>query len=359
MTDPERRLAGVHGHHEALVRLARATARGQLHHAIVFAGPRGVGKAAVARALARALHCREAPGIGCRRCASCRRVDAGLHAGVEWIEPESAGGKIKVETARELATRVLSAPFEGDAHVVVFDPAEALTEQAWNALLKTIEEPRPGVHFLLLAQGLEGLLPTILSRCAVVRFGRLTDDEVRTVLAEVLAAREADAPEIPQARRELAVRLADGAPGIAAELALDASLDAIHRLLSEAIAAARSGPAAIFAGDRGALGQAFADASAGPPTGKPARERQAVTRMAELWLLHLRERMRGREGLPGLAALPKADDGGPGSLFAAARLLDLQERLERNANARLVLEHALLELGEDEPSSAGAARARP
>lgn len=339
-------MAGVHGHHTALVRLARAIERGQLHHSLVFVGPRGVGKATVARAVARALHCRVAPAIGCRQCSSCRRIDAGLHAGVEWIVPETSGGKIKVEAARELATRVLSAPYEGDAHVVVFDPAEGLTEQAWNALLKTIEEPRPGVHFIAIAQGLDGLLPTILSRSAVVRFGRLSDDQVATVLDGVLAAPRGDdeAVPVPPARRELAMRLADGSPGVAVELALDASLDVIHRLLAEAVVAARRGPVAIFAGERGGLGQAFAEASAGPPTGKPARERQCVARMSELWLLHLRERLRGREGVPGLGELASAHDGGAGSLHAAARLLDLQERLERNANARLVLEHALLEL---------------
>jgi DNA polymerase-3 subunit delta' len=408
----QERLAGVRGHDEALVRLARAIARRQLHHSMVFVGPKGVGKATVARALARALHCEIAPAVGCRACASCRRVDAGLHAGVEWIVPEAPGGKIKVEQARELATRVLSAPFEGDAHVVVFDPGEALTEQAWNALLKTIEEPRPGVHFVTIARGLDGILPTILSRSAVVRFGRIADEDVAAVLAEVLAAREAEASAdesaaprsrrgrneteadadadadagepveasedeieapakpsrarksaarrdddgkpgpVPVARRELAMRLADGSPGMAVELALDASLDVIHRLLAEAALAVQRGPAAIFAGDRGALGQTFTEATAGPATGRPARERQAVARMTELWILHLRERMRGRAGVPELAALKHAHDGGTGSLHAASLLLELQDRLERNANARLVLEHALLELDD------GGARAR-
>jgi DNA polymerase-3 subunit delta' len=354
----DERLSGVRGHDEARLRLARAVARRSLHHSLVFVGPKGVGKATTARALARALHCTVAPGIGCRECPSCRRVDAGMHAGVEWIVPETAGGKIKVEVARELATRLLSAPFEGDAHLVVFDPADALTEQAWNALLKTIEEPRPGVHFVSIAQGLDSLLPTILSRSAVVRFGRIADDDVGHVLDEVLARRaesddddDAAKADVPPARRALAMRLAEGSPGVAVELALDASLDAIHRLLAQAVDAARRGPASIFAGERGGLGQAFADASAGPQTGKPARERLAVARMTELWLLHLRERMRGREGVPELGELARAHDGGAGSLRAAALLLELQDRLERNANARLVLEHALLEL---EGGSAGA-----
>jgi DNA polymerase-3 subunit delta' len=334
-------LAGLRGHANARVQLERALARGTLHHAMLFVGPRGVGKATAARALAQALHCSEQPGRGCGSCSPCRRVAAGLHAGVEWIEPESPGGKIKVEVARELANRLQQAPFEGTHHVVVIDPAEALTDQATNALLKTLEEPRAGVHFVLVAQALDGILPTILSRAAIVRFGRLGDDEVAAILAEALA-RDASGAEVPEARRVLAVRLADGSAGVAIELALDASLDTTHALLREASRAAHEGPAAIFGGDATPLGRAWSEATAGPTTGKPARERQAVGRVAELWLLDLRERIRGHAGVPGVAAAGRDRHG---LARAADALLQLQTRLDRNANAKLSFEQTLLELG--------------
>jgi DNA polymerase-3 subunit delta' len=339
---------GVRGHAVALAQLARALERGTLHHAMLFVGPKGVGKATVARALARALHCPVAPGRGCGACPTCHRIDTDRHAGLEWIVPETPGGKIKVEAARELATRLLLAPFEGDAHVVVFDPAEALTDQAFNAMLKTLEEPRPGVYFVLVASALDGLLPTILSRCATVRFGRLQDDEVAAALDAALAQRT-DAPEIPAARRLLAIRLADGSPGAACELALDPTLDATHALLREAATAATRGPGAIFAGEASPLSVAWATATAGPPTGKPARERQAVMRTAELWLLDLRERLRGRDGIPEIAAL--AGDRQQWTR-ATDTLLELQTRLERNANARLAFEAALLELWSDDRAGA-------
>jgi hypothetical protein len=187
------------------------------------------------------------------------------------------------------------------------------------------------------------MLPTILSRCAVVRFGRLADDEVAAVLDAALAAREADAEPVPEDRRALAMRLADGSPGIAIELALDASLDATHRLLREASIAAQRGPLAIFGGEQSTFGQAWAAAGAGPVAGKAARERLAVQRAVELWLLDLRERIRGRAGVPGVDAV--GHDRGDW-LHAAEVLVDLQDRLERNANARLSLEQTLLALSE-------------
>ncbi len=340
-------LAGVRGHAALRAQLRRSIERGQLHHAQLFVGPRGVGKATTARALARALHCRIAPGTGCapdgERCTSCQRIDNDRHAGVEWIVPETAGGKLKVEAARELATRLQLAPFEGEHHVVVIDPAESLTEQATNALLKTLEEPRPGVCFVLVAQSLDAMLPTILSRCATVRFGRLTDDDVEAVLDGALAQRDAEAEPVPDERRALAMRLADGSPGVAIELALDETLDATHQLLREAARAVELGPLAIFGGDASAFGQAWAAAGAGPPTGRAARERNAVQRAVELWLLDLRERIRGRAGVPGVSSVGRDR---AAWLHATDVLVELQERLDRNANARLVLEQTLLELGE-------------
>jgi len=332
MTVDAPRFPLVLGHAEPQALLLRALARGQLHHAIVLVGPRGVGKATLARGLGCALHCREQPGVGCGACPICRRVRDGNHVGVEWIVPEGPGGKIKVEQARTLRNRLQHAPFEGDAHLVVFDPADAMGEATYNALLKSLEEPAPGVHFVMLTTNLASLLPTILSRCMTIRMGRLDDDTV----AAIVEAQEGSA-EIPTERLSLAVRLADGSAGAAVELALDASLDASLEVLREAMAAARAGPDRIFAGKHGALWDCWDRATAGPSTGKPARERAAAGRVADLWMLHLRERMRGREGLPDLPESPAP--------FEDLRVLeDFRRSLDRNPNVRLALEQALLEL---------------
>mgnify|MGYP002619717413 CR=1 FL=1 len=326
----------------------RALARRQLHHGLIFVGPRGVGKAALARGLACALHC-EAASPGCGRCPACQRVLTGHHAGVEWITPDDSatpGGKIKVETARELANRLQLAPFEGSAHLVVFDPADALTEQALNALLKALEEPRPGVYFVMITTGLDRLLPTILSRCLAVRLGRLASDDVRAVvLAEMERRREAGdetAAAADAARIDLAVRLSEGSAGLAVELALDPSLDDALTLLARAVEAAQRGPTGIFAGDKSPLWAAWSQAVGAVKTGRPARERAVAARTAELWLLHLRESMRGGQGLPGVP-LSRTDDH-LGLVRRLDRLQSFLEGLDRNPNVRLSLEQTLLDI---------------
>jgi DNA polymerase III subunit delta' len=343
------RFVGVRGHEQAQERLARAIARRQLHHGLVFVGPKGVGKAALARGLACALHCEDAAGVGCGRCSTCRRILAGHHAGVEWVTPDpaAASGKIKVETARELANRLQLAPFEGPAHLVVFDPADALTEQAFNALLKTLEEPRPGVHFVMLTTGLDRLLPTIASRCMPVRLGRLKASDVRAIVEDELGRRreagDETATRADDARLELAVRLSEGSAGLAVELALDPSLDDALSLLARAVEATERGPSGIFGGEKSPLWAAWGQAIGPSKTGRPARERAVAARTAELWLLHLRESMRGGSGLPGVPPSPGAADRRT-RVQHLDRLQAFLEGLDRNPNVRLSLEQTLLEL---------------
>lgn len=330
---------GVRGHAQAQARLSRAIARDQLHHGLIFVGPSGVGKATLARGLGAALHCRVEPAVGCGSCTSCRRIASGTHAGVEWLAPEEPGGRVKIEAARTLAHRLEMAPFEGDHHLVVFDPADAIGEAGFNAMLKTIEEPRPGVHFVMIVTGLDVLLPTILSRCLTVRVGRLEDDDV----AAIVKAQVETAETVPTAERiELAVGLAGGSAGLAVKLALDPSLDASLALLSQVVGAAQTGPTAIFGGDKSALWQAWSAAVGPVKTGRPARERATLRQLCELWLLHLRERLRGRDGLPGV---PPGPQDARAVLTQLDKIQALLESVARNPNVRLSLEQTLLSLG--------------
>ena len=368
---------GVRGHRDAQEALARALARGQLHHALVLVGPRGVGKATFARGLACGLLCPEKPekpGMGCGVCTTCQRVLAGNHPDVDWLLPDSKAGTISVEAARACHVRQAHAPYEGKAYVVIVDPADALGEGAGNALLKTIEEPRPGIHFLLLTTNLQGMLPTILSRALPVRVGRLDD----AIVGEILQAR---VPELPPERRDMSVLLAEGSAGIAVELASDPSLERCVELLRQVLTAVQHGPRAIFSGEQSPLWTAWSAAvgagEAEPPpepepapeppapTGKkkvaakkkpegeakkkdaPAAQRSAVRRLTELWTLHVREQIRGRAGLPGVATA------GPGGALVAdparqvatiAALQQLEARVERMGNVRLTLEQTLLDL---------------
>lgn len=371
MSDPERPAAfpGVLGHQQATAALMRALDRGQIHHALVLVGPRGVGKATFARGLACAMLCQQTPGRGCGECPTCRRVLLGHHPDVDWLTPDGKAGQISVDAARACHVRQAHAPYEAERHIIVVDPADALGEGAGNALLKTIEEPRPGIHFLLLTTNLQGVLPTILSRALPIRLGRLDDDDVRGILGK-------HAHDIPPERRDMAMLLAEGSAGVAVELAGDPTIVRILDLLRQVLIALGEGPRAIFGGDTGPLWTAWTAASAAPtkeeteappeappepaPTGKPAKgakakkpandgpalQRGAIRRLTELWTLHLREQIRGRQGLPGL---PSAR-GGPGELVRTiAALQDLGARVERMGNPRLMLEQTLLDLSRVSP----------
>ncbi len=368
MDQPAQRFPGVLGHEAVQAAIARALGRGQLHHSLVLVGPRGVGKATFARGLGCALLCRARPGLGCGACPTCQRVLAGNHPDVDWLVPDGKAGTISVDAARACHVRQAHAPYEADAYLVVIDPADALGEAAGNALLKTIEEPRPGVHFALLTTNLQGVLPTLLSRSLPVRVGRLDDAIVRAIL-------DARAAGAPQERRDMAVLLAEGSAGVALELAADPSLARSLELVRQALTAVRAGPPAIFGGDDHPLWAAWTAAitpdetpepapteAAPEPAGKkkkaakkdgepaakssakkdgPALQRAAVRRLVELWILHVREQLRGRPGLPGLPPVPAP---APGTLVAAISALQrLESRVERMGNVRLMLEQGLLE----------------
>lgn len=174
----------VWGHDRQIASLRQALAANRLSHAYVISGPEGVGKRAVATALAQALLCREPgrddPTVPCGRCSSCLRVRRGTHPDVEVhsLATQAAlsdrGGKntgITIETVRSLRASTALKPMEGTRRLIVLDDAETMPEPAQEALLKTLEEPPAAVTLLLLASDAELLLPTIRSRCQLVELG--------------------------------------------------------------------------------------------------------------------------------------------------------------------------------------------
>ena len=175
------------GHHRVLTLLTRAIARGTLPPALLLAGPEGVGKRRTALAVAETLNCLELRTAGdfeidaCGACASCRRIARSVHPDVIVVEPGETG-TIKIDEIRDVIDRANYRPFEGRRRAVIVDAADAMMPAAQNALLKTLEEPRPGSVFMLVSSMPDALLPTVQSRCPRLRFGRLSAGDVAGVL---------------------------------------------------------------------------------------------------------------------------------------------------------------------------------
>ncbi|HEU5034371.1 MAG TPA: DNA polymerase III subunit delta' [Mycobacteriales bacterium] len=150
---------------------------GAMTHAWLFTGPPGSGRSVAARAFAAALQCADG---GCGGCHDCHTAMTGAHADVEVVSP--AGLSYGVAETRELVTRAALAPTRGRWQVTIVEDADRFTEQALNALLKSIEEPPPRAVWLLCAPSPEDLLPTIRSRCRLVTLRIPRYDEIASHL---------------------------------------------------------------------------------------------------------------------------------------------------------------------------------
>lgn len=173
-------------HQEQWSRITRARESGRLPHALLLAGAPGLGKADFARRLSDSLVCPQAGegGDACGRCPSCGSAQAGTHPDQRFVAPEEPGRPIKIDAIRQLTANSVLSANEGGFRVFVIEPADTMNHAASNALLKTLEEPRPRTLLILVSSRPDRLAATIRSRCQLLKFAIPGAELTRTWLRE-------------------------------------------------------------------------------------------------------------------------------------------------------------------------------
>ncbi len=174
----------VAGQEHIVKTLKNALATQKLAHAYLFAGPRGTGKTTMAKLFAKALNCDEGIGCQCNECKNCKAIIEGTHPDVIELDAASNNG---VDEIRDLIDKVKYGTILGRYKVYIIDEVHMLSTGAFNALLKTLEEPPEHVIFILATTEPHKILPTVLSRCQRYDFTKLSDKDIKNRLKDVLA----------------------------------------------------------------------------------------------------------------------------------------------------------------------------
>ncbi|MDO9503406.1 DNA polymerase III subunit gamma/tau [Falsiroseomonas sp.] len=296
---------------EALVRtLKNAFAQGRVHHAFMLTGVRGVGKTTTARIIARALNCIGVDGKGgptpepCGVCSECRAILADRHPDVQELDAASNNG---IDDVRELRERLRFRPAQGRFKVIILDEVHMMSNAAFNALLKTLEEPPPDVKFMLATTELRKVPTTILSRCQTFRLARVPQETLRAHFSRIcdLEAVPAEAEALAMVARAADGSVRDGLSILDQAMALAGGEAVTAGLVTEMLGLADRGLAielmeALMAGDTAAA-LALSE-------GAHARGTDPSVVLSDLLeLVHLLSRMKTVPTLQDDPALPEAE----------------------------------------------------
>jgi DNA polymerase-3 subunit delta' len=319
------------GHDWAVDLLQQHVAQGTFRHAYLLIGPQGVGRRTLALRFAQALNCLKppTPGVPCRQCSACQRIERMQHPDLAVVQADQFGGTLKVDQVRELQHSLALAPYEARYRIALFLRFEEAHISAANALLKTLEEPPPQVVLLVTAESIESLLPTIVSRCEVLRLRPLSIEAVQLALQERW--------QLPAEEARLLAHLSGGRPGRALQLYQSpASLGLRKRWLDEHRRLLSTGRVERFAYSESHW-----------------RDREQLRQLLLTWLSLWRDvLMRASGASTPLANLDREEEiealavgMGAESAFATTALLQRTlDLIDRNVNARLAMDVLLLDL---------------
>lgn len=318
------------GHEWAVDMLKKHMINDTTRHAYLFAGPPGLGRRTLALRFAQALNCQKPvePGVPCGECRDCKQIAAMQHADLSVVQAESEGGTLKVDQIREARRTLVLKPYQARFRVALFLRFHEANDNAANALLKTLEEAPSYAVLILTADNPEQLLPTIVSRCEVLRLRPLKIEEVHKAL-------ENRGVEAGQAK--LVAHISGGRFGYALQMVEDEALlsGRAERLndLQNLISASRV--------------EKFAYAD------KLSKDKESMRQTILIWLSYWRDVMlrsaRAETPLVNVDRDLEIEDlAGRMDLSAARqvvrRLEDALEKMEKNVNSRLLAEVLLLDL---------------
>lgn len=318
------------GHEWAVDMLKKHFIHGTTRHAYLFAGPPGLGRRTLALRFAQALNCKTPAqvGIPCGTCRDCKQIEAMGHADLTVVQAETEGGIMKVDQIRDLRRTLTLKPYQSNYRVALFLRFQEANDNASNALLKTLEEAPSYAILILTADNPEQLLPTIVSRCEVLRLRPSSIEEVK---------KDLESRGVGSDRAGLIAHISGGRPGYARRLVEDdALLDKREERLNDLLTLLSASRVEKFA---------YAD--------KLSKDKESMRQAILFWLSYWRDVMlRTAQVETSLVNVDRNVEieelAGQSNLSSARKVVgnleNALEQMEKNVNPRLLAEVLLLDM---------------